>query len=655
MSGPARTRTPDPTLVREALAAAGIGVWDWNVVSGDLAWDDEIARIHGLEPTAFDGTLATFLSHVHEADQPTVTGAIQDALARGGDFHTEFRVVGRDGSTTWVQERGKVILDEKGTARRVVGIGSDTTALHFAREQAGSTLDHITGGLMTIDADWRVTFANAYAAAMVQRSIDDLIGEQFWRMFPETVGTQLWHRYHAAMRTQEAQVFEAYYGEAQGWFEVRATPSPAVLTLSFQNIDERHAAAAAQDALVARLESALARQNQTQSVVMALAESLTVDDVAAAVLALADSVLDTRFAGVALVNDDGTSLQIVTLDRLPAWAPTRLDVPSALGDAVRLRQPMYHSSRADLLVTYPDVAGNPDLELDEAFANVPLRVADRVLGALSLSWARPRVFSEPDRTFIRMLAAQCAQAIERVQLFARQRDVADILQQAMLPTELPLLDGVTVAACYLPATTDLTVGGDWYDAFVLDDGRLAFAVGDVSGHGVQAAAVMGQIRNALRAYVVEGHGPALSLAKLDELVARDAHGLFATVIVGVYDAASRDVVWASAGHPPLLLRTAGTARFLEGHVGAPVGVQGPQGHHDQRLTLEVGQQVVAYTDGLVERRHEDLGLGLARLARAVVGAGSGIAEAGWCVALVEAVLGSSSREDDICVLALECT
>ena len=390
-----------------------------------------------------------------------------------------------------------------------------------------------------------------------------------------------------------------------------------------------------------------------------MADALSVDDVAAAVLSLAIRVLGTTLAGVALLTDDGAAVRFVTLAPLPAATVAELgaiplDVPSALTDCVRLRRPLYHSSRDELLATYP-LAATVEMAGNHAFANVPLLVRGRVLGALSMSWADARQFSDQDRNFVRMLAAQCAQAIERAQLFSRQRDVANVLQQAMLPDDLPNVDGVDVAACYLPATTDLTVGGDWYDAFTLSDGRLAFAVGDVSGHGVQAAAVMGQIRNALRAYVVEGHSPAVALTKLDELVDRAGHGLFATAIVAVYDPVSGDLVWSNAGHPPLVLRSATTARLLEGHVGAPIGVRGPEGHRDERLTMQVGEQLVGYTDGLVERRNEDLGVGLERLVAAVVDAAVPLTAGDWCGSLVDAVLGSAPREDDICVLVLQRT
>ncbi len=178
-------------------------------------------------------------------------------------------------------------------------------------------------------------------------------------------------------------------------------------------------------------------------------------------------------------------------------------------------------------------------------------------------------------------------------------------------------------------------------------------MGDVSGHGVQAAAVMGQVRNSLRAYIIEGHDPAGALNKLDELVDHAGHGLFATAMVASYQAATGELVWSNAGHPPLVVRTKGGPRFLEGHVAAPIGVRGPLPHVNNRVVLEIGDVVIGYTDGLIERRNEDLGDGLDRLISNVEVAAAKVADVHWCKDLVDAVLGDVPREDDICLLVVQ--
>ena len=520
---------------------------------------------------------------------------------------------------------------------------------------ARTALEHVSDGVLLVDAAWRIIYANGNAASITHLPVGELVGRELWEAFPEVSGSHVGDRYRIAMRTQEIQEIEGYHGRERGWLAVRALPSPTLLTLCFQSIDGRRAAATAQAALVSTLEQTLTRLRLTQSVIVALAEAGTVAEVATAVLQLATSALDTTTAGVALLVDARRSLRFIsqvatTSGAADALASVSLDERSALADCVRRRQPLYHGTREELLSAYPTQHAALAASTGEAFADLPLAVRGRALGALSLSWSKERAFTQHDRDFMIMLAAQCAQAIERTQLITRQRDVAETLQQAMLPDALPTVAGLEVSACYFPATSDLTVGGDWYDAFPLDDGRIALAVGDVSGHGVQAAAVMGQVRNSLRAYLLDGHGPAVALAKLDALVERAEHGLFATAIVAIYSPHTGTLVWANAGHPPLVLRTPTGARLLEGPVAAPIGVRGPDPHVDRQLVLGVGDLVVGYTDGLVERRGEDLTVGLQRLADAVQHAPVPDAGGPWCGDLVDTMLGERPRADDICVL-----
>ena len=530
-----------------------------------------------------------------------------------------------------------------------------TAATLRLEDLARGALEHVSDGVLLVDVTGQIVYANGPAASVTHVPATDLVGRRLADVFPEGSGSQIGDRCRTAMLTQEILEIETYDGPQRGWLSVRVLPSPTLLTLCLRSVDERYAMAKTQATLVTTLEQALTRLRLTQSVIVALAEASTVVEVARAVVQLAAATLGTTKAGVALLTDEDHALRFISLvapgDDIEVSAPVPLHEQDALAACVRSRHPRYHPTRAAMVADDPE---QRSVAAAAAFANLPLAVRGRVLGALSLSWSTERVLTLQDRDFMVMLAAQCAQAIERTQLLTRQRDVAEILQQAMLPDAIPVVDGVDVSACYFPATTDLTVGGDWYDAFTLDDGRIALAVGDVSGHGVQAAAVMGQVRNSLRAYLVEGHGPALALTKLDALVERADHGLFATAIVAIYSPTTGSLVWANAGHPPLVLHTPSGVRLLEGPVAAPIGVRGPDPHVDQRLTLEVGDFVVGYTDGLVERRREDLSVGLHRLTRAVhlapVPAGSP-----WCAALVDAMLGDRPRTDDICVLVARRT
>lgn len=258
-----------------------------------------------------------------------------------------------------------------------------------------------------------------------------------------------------------------------------------------------------------------------------------------------------------------------------------------------------------------------DLLVDGAVAAVrfPLRAGGSELGSVLLGVNPSVEFDAAYRRFLRSVAERLAAAIRTAQVYEAEHRVAATLQRAILPAELDRLPGVELAASYLPATAGLDVGGDWYDALPLPNGLVALAIGDVAGKGLQAAALMGQLRNALRAYLLEGHEPAAALVRLNELARRTATP-FATALVAVLDPKRRTVRWAGAGHlPPLLLSGAGEASFLELTPGPPIGVRdGSYPMHARDLS--VGDTIVLFTDGIVEGARQDIDSGLSRIREA---------------------------------------
>jgi PAS domain-containing protein len=233
----------------------------------------------------------------------------------------------------------------------------------------------------------------------------------------------------------------------------------------------------------------------------------------------------------------------------------------------------------------------------------------------------------------------------------RQHALVEQLQRALIPEELPTVDGVEIDACYRPAGTEANVGGDWYDVVPLAHGTLAISVGDVAGHGVRSAATMTSLRNATRAYAWDGLGPGQVLDHLHQLAEGTAPGTFATVILGIYDTTTRRLRWASAGHPPPLLLHGDDATLLTDAVGPPIGVDlGPSHHPEHAVTLAPGSVLVLYTDGLIERRGEVLDDGLDRL---VAGAAALHRETpdATCSKLVD-LLVDASHGDDVCVVSL---
>ncbi len=232
---------------------------------------------------------------------------------------------------------------------------------------------------------------------------------------------------------------------------------------------------------------------------------------------------------------------------------------------------------------------------------------------------------------------------------AREQTIVDQLQRAILP-HLPVVEGCEVAARYLPAGTGAQVGGDWYDLFLVGD-RLVFSIGDVAGHGLEAASLMAQLRNALRGAAYCGASVSESLAAVDRLVADQAGDEFATCIFGTLALGSRHLEWANAGHPPLLMVAPGAdPTYLASADQPPLGV-GAQAGAINELDLGPGSLVVAYTDGLIEQPSESLDVGLARLS-GLVHHHRGEPTEVLCESLGLAMFAERDRRDDVCILAL---
>lgn len=234
---------------------------------------------------------------------------------------------------------------------------------------------------------------------------------------------------------------------------------------------------------------------------------------------------------------------------------------------------------------------------------------------------------------------------------ARDRRIAETLQRALLPEELPAADRVSLAACYRPAEREADVGGDLYGTLVLADGRLALVIGDVAGKGLIAAAEVGRMRAAWRAYAVVDPEPASVLRRLDDFMhAEPVLDGMTTLLTALVDPASGTIAWASAGHlPPLHLPASGVPAYLEGPVGPPLGVATAGAERPgYAVRLSPGDGVLLYTDGLVERRDAVLDEGLERLRAAVAG------ETGGAEDIMAAALGiiPERRADDVAALAL---
>jgi hypothetical protein len=280
---------------------------------------------------------------------------------------------------------------------------------------------------------------------------------------------------------------------------------------------------------------------------------------------------------------------------------------------------------------------------------VPLLGPRGIKGVLAVAGDEPgRSFDQQDVELVEEVAARAGFALENASLYESMRSLALALQHSLLPAHLPTIDGVEVRVGYNPGD-ESDVGGDLYDVMELSSGRIGLAIGDVQGRGAHAAAVMGQLRAALRAYAALDMEPAEVLTNLDSLVRGLNEALLVTCVYAVYDPFTRDCVLANAGHLPPLLAGAHGCHPMEVPPDVPLGVGGVA-FTDHYFTVAPGDTVVLYTDGVVERRGQSVDEGVRGLCDALEAAGAGAGPAVLCRETLRA--GDGPSDDDQAVLAM---
>ncbi len=272
------------------------------------------------------------------------------------------------------------------------------------------------------------------------------------------------------------------------------------------------------------------------------------------------------------------------------------------------------------------------------------------LGLLQLSDKYEGDFTDQDLAILTQLAAIAAARIERAQVEDRVRQVSEILQHSLLPSRMPKLDNARVAARYLPGSRDIDIGGDWYDVVAMPGERLLLAIGDVVGHGERAAAAMGQLRNAVRAYAWEGLSPSAVLQRLNRLGEALGEQHFSTAVCMCFDPRTGLLRYANAGHPPpVVVNPDGKTRLLEGARGVPIGAVGHSSYVEVETSLEAGSTLMLYTDGLVESRTRGLDQGLADLDVALADGPGDLEE---LLDHVVATVPDKTRDDDLALVGL---
>ncbi|MEU1605030.1 SpoIIE family protein phosphatase [Micromonospora matsumotoense] len=376
----------------------------------------------------------------------------------------------------------------------------------------------------------------------------------------------------------------------------------------------------------------------------------------------ADDYLTKPFSGAELIarvraNVELGQLRGQIIRRLRALADAAVAVNTAKSTAevvqVAARHALHLAEAARVLVTTvtgarheADAGGTAAAEPSQV---LPLTgTAGGQLGELRV-WRREGDSTE--QAAVAELARLVGVRLENAQLYEAEHRIATTLQHSLLPRSLPQLPGALVASRYLPGSTDVEVGGDWYDVIGIGDDEVVLVIGDVVGKGVRAAAAMGQLRNGLRAYLLEGYDPGQSLTRLNRLVGSTERQSFATVFCLSFAVRTGRLRYASAGHPsPLLIRGDDVGFLHERALGPPIGAIAGTDYRTVEGELAPGGRLLLYTDGLIEDRQAGIDAALAQLRADASAGGEHITD------LVDAVVrrvDGRTRHDDVAVLALE--
>ncbi|WP_219416925.1 SpoIIE family protein phosphatase [Pseudonocardia nigra] len=502
----------------------------------------------------------------------------------------------------------------RAAAQRQLSAGAAGIGRQVGEQMFGEFLNQAPIGAVMLDDTGGVAAWNHRAAEILDLAAPESLHHCLTALFPSPTGTRL--RHHLAHPADPNATFE------------RTRPDGAAQTvrISPQQVLDTHG----RERTLVLVEDVTDRVQVERQLAERTSHALLSGDVAAAVTAGGPLPVRLQKTAQATVDRlDAAFARIWVLDpvrnmlhlRASAGLYTHLDGAHGHVPVGALKIGLIAAERRPHLTN--SVIGDPRINDQEwarregmqAFAGYPLIVDEELMGVLGLFARHPL----PDTTLDALagIASQIAVGIRQDRLLQRLSNTAETLQHALLPAALPDLPGLSLAARYLPGAEGVDTGGDWYEVLHLDADHTAFVVGDVVGQGAAAAAMMGQLRSALAAYLLEGHTPARALEHLNHFTSRIDGARGSTTTVMVLDTSTGRLRWACAGHlPPLVVEPRGTPRYLEAGRGPCLAVFDDPPFHEGQIHLTPGSSVLLYTDGLVERRGETIDDGLDRLAAA---------------------------------------
>ncbi|MFJ8042514.1 SpoIIE family protein phosphatase [Kitasatospora sp. NPDC096147] len=477
---------------------------------------------------------------------------------------------------------------------------------------AAAAVERLRDGVVALGTDARVTYLNRSAELLLRTDREELIGRQPWSVLTWLAEPAYEDRYRAAMLAQQPTAFLACRPPGH-WLAFSLYPDPDGLTVRIVPAGPPAGPGAALPEAPPAAPATLGATYHLLQLASALTEAVTVREVCDCVI---EQILP-GFGGqeLAIYLARAGRMHLIAQSGYPdgfldafEGVPVRSRLPGT--EVFSSGTPVFFESAGELQAAYPGIAQD---EMG-AWAFLPLIASGSPVGSCILGFPRSRAFGAEERAVLTALGGLIAQALDRARLYDAEFALARGLQQALLPHRLPEVPGLAVVARYLPGTRGMEIGGDWYDVIAGGDGGVSLVIGDVEGHSVGAAATMGQLRSAVRAFVGSAGSPDEVLSRTNRLLLELDPGLLASCLLLRLDPATGRARAVRAGHvPPLLRCPDGRTELLELAGGPLLGVDPGAEYPCTELELPPGAVLAMYTDGLVERPGASLDEGLDRL------------------------------------------
>ncbi|WBP84604.1 SpoIIE family protein phosphatase [Kitasatospora cathayae] len=515
----------------------------------------------------------------------------------------------------------EVAAEAAGAGRPIRAGPRPAVAEERVADPLAAAASRLPEGLCGIDLDGRLAAVTPAAAELLGEPAERLLGERPWVVLPWLRDPVYDYHYRAAVMSGQSTSFVALRPPDR-WLSFQLFPDASGLTARIATAD---AAATAEfladpalDPTRHHLHSGLSAERAVHArpgafyhilhLASALTEAISVQDV----VRMVSEQIVPAFGGqaVAVLMAEGGRLRTVGHRGYPPgqvdqFDGTPLTEPTPGVQAATNAVPAFFETRTELERLYPNRPETQDGMA--AWAYLPLVTSRRLIGTCVLAFAEPHRFDVDERAVLTALGGLIAQALDRARLYDTKLGLAQGLQESLLPHVLPAVPGLEVSARYLPCTEGMDVGGDFYDLMRVGPDCVGIVIGDVQGHNVNAAALMGQVRTAVRAFAAADADPSTVLARTNRLLADLDTALLATCTYLCVDLAGRTATIATAGHPaPLIYRPDGRAALMEPPTGLVLNVDPTAEYPQLRVGLPIGTTLALYTDGLIDTPGADL-------------------------------------------------